>query len=109
MAINGEVFGQLGCNLEDVSLREWMYESLYGNLEESFSSRGFHEVVSFSTKWSYTKNFILFLCGNASSDHDQPQRNNGNEEKKRAAYIYIYIFSFIVQVNFAYFSEIFCL
>lgn len=29
--------------------------------------------------------------------------------KKKEQHIYIYFFSFIVQVNFAYFSEIFCL
>lgn len=77
MAVNGEVFGQLGFNLEDLSLREWMYETLYGNLEESFSSRVFHRVVGFSTKWSYTK-----------TNHNATTETR----KKRAPYFFVPFF-----------------
>lgn len=35
---------------------------------------------------------ILFLCGNASSEQDQPRRNNGNEGKKKSRIFFMFFF-----------------
>lgn len=85
-----------------------MYESLYGNFEESFSSRGFMKSSVFQRN-DHILRILFYFCAETLLAITTNHNAITETRKKKEQHIYIYIFSFIVQVNFAYFSEIFCL
>lgn len=79
-----------------------MYESLYGNLEESFSARVFQQN-------DHISGILFYFCAERLLASTTNHNATTETRQKKEQHIYIYIFSFIVQAYFAYFSEIFCL